>query len=125
MWPALRARRQRQKLTPITPAKPIFQPFALTTPYVLVEIKDNQIVPASKTDWEAFFDRNFKKTEKQDQIKEYETLMKYGKNKYFWNEFIFEGYASYEKDMIMLAGFPDIPLSMPHSEASQKMRGEI
>ncbi len=98
---------------------------ALTTPYVLVEIKDNQIVPASKTDWEAFFDRNFKKTEKQDQIKEYETLMKYGKNKYFWNEFIFEGYASYEKDMIMLAGFPDIPLSMPHSEASQKMRGEI
>ena len=51
--------------------------------------------------------------------------MKYGRNKYFWNEYIFEGYVNYQEDMIMLAGFPDIPLSMPHSEESQKERGEI
>jgi len=51
--------------------------------------------------------------------------MKYGKNKYFWNEYIFEGYVNYQEDMIMLAGFPDKPLSMPHSEESQKERGEI
>jgi len=33
--------------------------------------------------------------------------------------------VNYEADMIMLAGFPDIPLSMPHSEESHKERGEI
>ena len=54
-----------------------------------------------------------------------ESFMKYGKNKHFWNEYIFEGFVNYQADMIMLAGFPDIPLSLPHSEASQRERGEI
>ena len=59
------------------------------------------------------------------EIKAYESFMKYGKNKHFWNEYIFEGFVNYQADMIMLAGFPDIPLSLPHSEASQRERGEI
>ncbi len=96
-----------------------------TTPYILTEIKDNQVLPAKKEDWEAFFVRNLKATGKKDKIKTYESFMKYGKNKYFWNEYIFEGYVNYQEGMIMLAGFPDKPLSMPHSKASQRERGEI
>ncbi|WP_158406115.1 hypothetical protein [Desulfobacula phenolica] len=51
--------------------------------------------------------------------------MRYGKNKYFWNEYIFEGYVNYKADMITLAGFLNIPLSMSHPEESQKERGDI
>ncbi len=93
-----------------------------TTPYILTEIKGSQVLPAKKMDWESFFNRNLKAKEK---IKAYESLMKYGKNKHFWNEYIFEGYVNYQEDMIMLTGFPDRPLSLPHSEASQRERGEI
>ncbi len=96
-----------------------------TTPYILMEMQGNRGSLANRDAWEAFFDRNLKATGKKDKIKAYEAFMKYGKNKYFWNEYIFEGYANYQEDMIMLAGFPDIPLSMPHSKESQKKRGEI
>jgi hypothetical protein len=96
-----------------------------TTPYILIEIQGNRGSSAKRDDWEAFFDRNLKAAGEKDKIKAYESFMKYGKNKYFWNEYIFEGYVNYQEDMIMLAGFPDIPLSMPHSKKSQKKRGEI
>ena len=96
-----------------------------TTPYILIDLDGNIGSSAKRDDWEAFFDRNLKATEEKDKIKAYEAFMKYGKNKHFWNEYIFEGFVNYQTDMIMLAGFPDIPLSMPHSEASQRERGEI
>jgi hypothetical protein len=96
-----------------------------TTPYILINIDGNRGSSAKRDDWEAFFDRNLKATGEKNKIKAYESFMKYGKNKHFWNEYIFEGFVNYQADMIMLAGFPDIPLSMPHSEASQKDRGEI
>ena len=51
--------------------------------------------------------------------------MKNGNDKNYWNEYIMDGYVNYQEDMIMLAGFPDIPLSMPHSRESLKARGEI
>jgi hypothetical protein len=51
--------------------------------------------------------------------------MKHGKNKFYWNEYIIEGYVNYKSDMIFLAGFPDIPLSLPLSVESQKERGEL
>ncbi|MCK5835835.1 MAG: hypothetical protein KAH09_01095 [Desulfobacula sp.] len=96
-----------------------------TTPYILMNIDDNLVSSAKRDDWKAFFDRNLKKAGEKDKIKAYESFMKYGKNKYFWNEYIFEGYVNYQEDMIILAGFPDIPLSMPQSKESQKERGEI
>lgn len=96
-----------------------------TTPYILIDLNGNIGSSAKRDDWEAFFDRNLKATGGKDKIKAYESFMKYGKNKHFWNEYIFEGFVNYQADMIMLAGFPDIPLSMPHSKASQKDRGEI
>jgi hypothetical protein len=41
--------------------------------------------------------------------------MKYGLNRHYWNEYIIEAYVNNRNDMIQLAGFPDIPLTMPHS----------
>jgi len=96
-----------------------------TTPYILIDLNGNIGSFAKWNDWDAFFDRNLKVAGEKDKIGAYESFMKYGKNKYFWNEYIFEGYVNYEDDMIILAGFPDIPLSMPHSQESQKERGEI
>ena len=93
---------------------------AFTTPYILIDLDSDIGSSAEREDWEAFFDRNIKAKSQKERIKAYEFFMKYGKNKYFWNEYIFEGYVNYQEDMIMLAGFPDIPLSMPHSEESQK-----
>nr|NJM01059.1 hypothetical protein [Desulfobacula sp.] len=97
----------------------------LTTPYIIVDLNGHPGSSAKRVDWEVFFDRNLKTTGEKDKIKAYESFMKYGKNKHFWNEYIFEGFVNYQADMIMLAGFPDIPLSLPHSEASQRERGEI
>ncbi|WP_300464183.1 hypothetical protein [Desulfobacula sp.] len=96
-----------------------------TTPYILIDLNGNIGSSAKRGDWEAFFDRQLKATGGKDKTKAYEFFMRYGKNKHFWNEYIFEGFVNYQADMIMLAGFPDKPLSMPHSEASQKERGEI
>ncbi len=98
---------------------------AFTTPYILIDLDGNIGSSAKREDWEAFFDRNLNAAGEKDKIKAYESFMKHGKNKHYWNEYIFEGYVNYQHDMIMLAGFPDIPLSMPHSEISQRERGEI
>lgn len=96
-----------------------------TTPYILVDLDGKIGSSAKRDDWEAFFDRNLKAGGKVEKISAYESFMKYGINKHFWNEYIFEGYVNYEADMIMLAGIPDIPLSLPHSKESQRERGEI
>ena len=43
--------------------------------------------------------------------------------KVFWNGYVFEGYVNYSPEMILLAGFPDTPLSMPQSKESCDKRG--
>lgn len=96
-----------------------------TTPYVLTEIVNNKVFPASKDEWEAFFERNLKVRGQKGVSQVYEAFLKYGSNRHYWNEFIFEGYVNHQSDMITLAGYPDIPLSMPHSKESQRQRGEI
>jgi len=115
-------------------ARVMHEPFAdlnygysvvFTTPYVLIDLDGMIGSSAKREDWEAFFDRNLKASKGKNRIKAYESFMKNGKNKYYWNEYIIEGYANYQSDMIFLAGFPDIPLSMPLSVESQKERGEL
>ncbi len=96
-----------------------------TTPYILVDLDSRIGSSAKREDWEAFFNRNLKTSKEKNRIKAYESFMKNGKNRYYWNEYIFEGFANYQPDMIFLAGFPDIPLSMPFSVESQKQRGEL
>lgn len=95
-----------------------------TTPYVLNNFNGKIGSSAMREDWDTFFDRNLKATGGKNRIKAYETFMKTGNDKYYWNEYIIDGYVNYQEDMIMLAGFPDIPLSMPHSRESLRKRGE-
>jgi len=90
-----------------------------TTPYIIAEMKDGRLAFAKEKDWIAFFDRNLDKTKIKEKKRAYEFFMKYGLNRLYWNEYIFEGYVNHIREMIMLRGFPDIPLSLPHSKASR------
>ena len=87
----------------------------LITPYIITEVQNNFLVFGSEEKWEAFFERSREKTKIEDKKRSYEFLMKYGVNRHYWNEYIIEAYVNNRNDMIRLAGFPDIPLSMPHS----------
>ncbi len=107
-----------------------------TTPYVTVEIDENdRIVSSSERKWMDFFDRNLPVTDLKDPTLAYEDFMKHGLSRRrmnysrpgmcCWNEYVFQAYVNHRDDMILLAGYPDIPLSMPHSKESTRMRGEI
>lgn len=104
-----------------------------TTPYVIVEMSGtNSFLHATERKWLDFFARNLPKTKIQDTVTAYESFMKYGLSRqqmkyrrasmHYWNEYIFEGYVNHQSDMIILAGYPDIPLSRPHSQESQELR---
>jgi len=84
------------------------------TPYV-IGITDGGFFKntGSYANWLAFLDRVLENTEK---ISGYEKLMKYGVNRYYWNEFIFQGYANYTDNVVYLTGIPDQPHSLPHFE---------
>jgi hypothetical protein len=70
--------------------------------------------------WNLFFERNLGETKIDDKNRAYEFLMKFGLNRHYWNEYIFEGYVNHQDNMILLAGFPDIPLSRPHSKENSE-----
>ncbi|MFA7242332.1 MAG: hypothetical protein WC091_19645 [Sulfuricellaceae bacterium] len=97
-----------------------------TTPYVMLEMSENGgIHYTTEKKWVDFFERNLPKTNIKDPIAAYNSLMKYGLSRqqmhyprpgmHYWNEFIFEGYVNHQSDMILLAGYPDIASSRPHS----------
>ena len=94
-----------------------------TTPYVILEMKKSNFISSSEEDWVLFFERNLEKTKVNNRKDAYEFLMKYGLDRHYWNEYIFEGYVNHQHEMIMLAGFPDIPLSKPHSQESEERMG--
>ncbi len=83
----------------------------------------NSIAFSKEESWISFFERNLEKTGKKDKATAYEYLMKYGLNKNYWNEYVFQGYVNYLPEVVYLAGYPDIPLSMPHSRESEKSFG--
>lgn len=89
------------------------------TPYVIATKKNGHYMPADSSEWQAFFDRTLPKTGIEDTWNAYAYLMKYGLSLNYWNEYVFQGYANHRHDMIMLAGFPDMPLSRPHSRESE------
>ena len=106
-----------------------------TTPYVLVELdRNDRLLPPSEKRWMEFFERNLPAINLKDRVVAYEFFMKHGlsrqKKRYprsgmhYWNEYIFEGYVNHQDNMILLAGYPDMPLSRPHSAKSQALRGE-
>lgn len=91
-----------------------------TTPYVISEMQNERFMMANEEKWLSFFERAQEKTKIEDKKRSYTVLMKYGLNRHYWNEYIHEGYVNYQNDMILLAGFPDIPLSRPHSKENSE-----
>jgi hypothetical protein len=95
-----------------------------TTPYVIWRLEGSLLYPVGdRKGWLAFFDRTLGKTGKSDRIAAYEHLMKYGLNRHYWNEYIFEAYVNHVLEAIFLTGFPDLPLTRPHSRESTDLRG--
>jgi hypothetical protein len=91
-----------------------------TTPYIISEMRNGRFVSSNEKSWNLFFERNLGKTKIDDKNRAYEFLMKFGLNRHYWNEYIFEGYVNHQDDMILLAGFPDIALSRPHSKENSE-----
>ena len=92
------------------PAPGIAEHVVFTTPYVLLT--------PGLLEWRAYFTGVLSGTPKHAQLDAYESHMKYGPARRYWNEFVFEGYVNHQKEAIFLAGLPDIPVSRPHSVAA-------
>ena len=96
----------------------------LTTPYVVGELQDkSHFLRGSEKGWLEYFERNLKKTGRGDKASAYEFLLKYGLDRTYWNEYVFLAYVNHQQDMILLAGFPDTPASLPHSAQGEQTLG--
>ena len=103
---------------------PVGYSVVFTTPYIIGEVRDKLFYQVGdQTGWQAFFKRTLKKTGKANDTAAYEELMKYGLSRHYWNEYVFEAYVNNIQGAILLTGFPDIPLSRPHSRESSRKRG--
>ncbi len=63
----------------------------------------------------SFLKRNINQMKIPNEADAYYHFMKYGVNRNYWNEYIFQGYANHNKNAIFLTGVPDMPSSLPHS----------
>ena len=91
-----------------------------TTPYIITEMQGDRFNLADTEKWMAYFHRTQQHTKIKDIKRSYQILMKYGLNRSYWNEYIFEGFVNFNSQMILLAGFPDDPASRPHSEENSE-----
>jgi hypothetical protein len=82
-----------------------------TTPY--------QLILTGEDEWHAYFRRMLSDGPAEARISEYERLMKFGPNRNYWNEFVFEAYVNHRSDVIFLKGLPDIAASRPHSAVNE------
>lgn len=98
---------------------PLGYSVVFTTPYVIGMVRRELFYQVSdQAEWQAFFERTLGKTGEKNAPAAYEQFMKYGLSRHYWNEYIFEAYVNYNQGAILLTGFPDIPLSRPHSRES-------
>ena len=98
---------------------PLGYSVVFTTPYIVGIVREKLFCQLSdQTEWQAFFERTLKKTGKEDTTAAYKEFLKYGLSRHYWNEYIFEAYVNHIQGAILLTGFPDIPLSRPHSRES-------
>ena len=98
---------------------PLGYSVVFTTPYVIGMVREKLFYQVGdQFEWQAFFERTLKQTERRNRTAAYEQFMKYGLTRHYWNEYIFEGYVNEVPGAILLTGFPDIPLSRPHSRES-------
>lgn len=91
------------------------------TPYVISEMQGDRFGFADPEKWMAYFHRAQQKTKIKDIKQSYQMLMKYGLNRHYWNEYIFEAFVNFDGQMILLAGFPDDPASRPHSDENSRL----
>ena len=82
---------------------------AFTTPYILQGNSNQQ--------WIEFFQRNDIEPSDSDVMRKLQTFMKRGKSKFYWPEFIMDGYNGYKKECIFLKGIPDQPETLPHGRS--------
>jgi hypothetical protein len=90
-----------------------------TTPYVVCREHEGKFLFADLDEWRAFFARTLPQTGIADAGEAYAHLLKYGLSPNYWNEYVFEAYVNHQSDMILLAGFPDLPATRPHSRVNQ------
>jgi len=81
-----------------------------TTPYVVLQ-------PGMR-DWQAYFRRTLPDAPMQSRLDAYESHMKYGPTRAYWNDFVFEAYANHRSDAVFLVGLPDVPESRPNSRVN-------
>jgi hypothetical protein len=78
-----------------------------TTPYLILK--------PGPEEWLAYFARTLPKIDAANEVRAYERLMKYGPDRNYWNEYIFEAYVNHRAEVIFIAGLPDVEESRPHS----------
>lgn len=88
-----------------------------TTPYLLGQLDARgRYQPAREHDWLDYLGRTLPTLKSRDELSAYEQFMKRGLNRHYWNEYIFLAYVNHRQDRIYLAGLPDRPESLPHSQ---------
>lgn len=93
---------------------PMGYSLVFNTPYVIGRY-DGDFRPADPGEWRAFLDRTLAKTGIVEAGGAYAHLMKYGLSRNYWNDYLMDAYVNHRPDMIMLAGIPDMPASLPQS----------
>ena len=78
-----------------------------TTPYLILR--------PDPEEWLAYFARTLPKIEPADAKRAYTILMKYGPKRNYWSEYILEAYVNHQKEVVFLAGLPDVEETRPHS----------
>ena len=84
----------------------------VTTPYMLAS--------PGVAAWLAYLERTLPKTGIRDRSAAYEYLLKFGLDRRYWAEFIFEAYATHSDAMVVLMGLPDVAASRPHAPQSEE-----
>jgi hypothetical protein len=78
-----------------------------TTPYVLTG--------ATKKDWTDFLRRNMVGMKASSEAEALHQIMKFGRRKNYWNEFVLLAYRDHQADAIYLSGIPDLKSTLPHA----------
>lgn len=93
---------------------PMGYSLVFNTPYVIGRYQ-NRFTSADQAEWLAFLDRTLPKTGIPDSSAAYAHLLKYGLSQKYWNDYLMDAYVNHQHNMIMLAGIPDRPASLPHA----------
>jgi hypothetical protein len=94
---------------------PMGYSLVFNTPYIIGQYTGQFFHPADTSDWQAFLDRTLPKSRIAKPADAYAHLMKYGLSRNYWNNYLMDAYVNHRQDVIMLAGIPDTPASLPHA----------